>query len=215
MPARFPIRFTGVNKAMVLLGVVPEHCRVEVDDGELRVRMAWLFHLDVPRAYVRSVGRYEGPGVGLGRPRLAGEVAGERLVVGTRPDRARPSRAAVGSSASPVEVRTLVVSVEDPDGLIGGPYDAPVDAGQGDTASRTLPPLDPDRGQLTVVLVQPAADADQHVVVGLVELRAGLEPNVDRLDGGLDGAVHDVPSRLSAVDAHSGRIAPGYDTYPG
>ena len=55
MPARFPIRFTGANRAMVLLGIVPEHCRVEVDEAEFRVRMAWA----VPprRAARRACGR--------------------------------------------------------------------------------------------------------------------------------------------------------------
>ena len=60
MPARFPIRFTGLNRAMVVLGAIPEHCRVEVDEGELRVRMSWFFSLDVPRANVQSATQDDG-----------------------------------------------------------------------------------------------------------------------------------------------------------
>ena len=118
MPARFPIRFTGANRAMVLLGVVPEHCRVEVDDGELRVRMAWLFSLDVPRVNVRSVAHDEGRVWGWG----AHGWRGKWLVNGSssglvRIDLDPPGRGRV--SGVGVEVRVLVVSVEDPDGLIG------------------------------------------------------------------------------------------------
>ena len=75
MPARFPIRFTGANKAMVLLGVVPEHCRVEVDDGELRVRMAWLVQAR-RAACQRALGRTRRrPGAGAGA-RTAGGGSG-------------------------------------------------------------------------------------------------------------------------------------------
>jgi hypothetical protein len=117
MPARFPIRFTGANRAMALLGVVPEHCRVEVDDGELRVRMSWLFRLDVPRVHVRSVAREEGGVWGWG----AHGWRGKWLVNGSSSGLVRielepPGRGRV--SGVGVEVRVLVVSVEDPDGVI-------------------------------------------------------------------------------------------------
>ncbi len=117
MPVRFPIRFTGASRAMVMLGVVPEHCRVEVDDGELRVRMAWLFSLDVPRVNVRSVAREEGRVWGWG----AHGWRGKWLVNGSssglvRIDLDPPGRGRVAGVG--VEVRVLVVSVDDPDGLI-------------------------------------------------------------------------------------------------
>ncbi len=117
MPARFPIRFTGANKAMVLLGVVPEHCRVEVDDGELRVRMAWLFRLDVPRAQVRSVARDDG--------RVWGWAAhgwrGKWVVNGSSSGLVRIELDPAGHgrvAGFDVEVRVLMVSVEDPDALV-------------------------------------------------------------------------------------------------
>ena len=51
---RFPIRFTGLNKAMVVLGITPKSSRVEVGQDELRVTLSWAFKLVVPRAAVRS-----------------------------------------------------------------------------------------------------------------------------------------------------------------
>jgi hypothetical protein len=117
MPARFPIRFTGANRAMVLLGIVAEHCRVEVDDGELRVRMAWAFSLDVPRVNVRSVAPEHGRVWAWG----AHGWRGKWLVNGSSSGLVRieldpPGRGRVAGVG--VEVRILVVSVEDPDGLI-------------------------------------------------------------------------------------------------
>jgi hypothetical protein len=116
-PARFPIRFTGANKAMVLLGVVPEHCRVEVDEGEFRVLMAWLFQLDVPRANVRSAARDDGRVLGWG----AHGWRGKWLVNGSSSGLVRieldpPGHGRV--AGVPVTVRVLRVSVDDPDGLV-------------------------------------------------------------------------------------------------
>ena len=118
MPARFPIRFTGLNRAMVLLGVVPEYCRVEVDEGELRVRMAWLFSLDVARTNVQSAALDGGRMWGWG----AHGWHGTWLVNGSSSGLVRleldpPGRGRVMGIG--VEVRVLRVSVEDPDGLIG------------------------------------------------------------------------------------------------
>ena len=117
MPARFPIRFTGANRAMALLGIAPDRCRVEVDEGELRVRMAWAFRLDVPRAKVRAAARDErrvwGSGVHGWR--------GKWLVNGSSSGLARieldpPGHARV--IGFPVRIRVLVVSVEDPPALL-------------------------------------------------------------------------------------------------
>ena len=118
MPARFPIRFTGLNRAMVLLGVVPEYGRVEVDEGELRVRMAWLFSLDVARTNVQSAALDGGRMWGWG----AHGWHGTWLVNGSSSGLVRleldpPGRGRVMGIG--VEVRVLRVSVEDPDGLIG------------------------------------------------------------------------------------------------
>ena len=214
LPARFPIRFTGANKAMVLLGVVPEQCRVEVDEGELRVRMAWLFRLDVParrRALGRGVATGGCSGWGAHGWRGTWLVNGSSSgLVRIELDPAGRGRV-VGRWQS--EVRVLVVSVEDPDalvdGLTGRAYEARR-AGRVTGARRCRRFIRTAASSLWSSSSQPQAQI-RTVVVGLVELGAGLEPSVDQLERGLDGAVHDVPSRpqLSAVDAHSGRIAPG------
>ncbi|MEX1007127.1 MAG: hypothetical protein WD271_04710 [Acidimicrobiia bacterium] len=117
MPARFPIRFTWANRAMVLLGIVPDHCRVEVDEGELRVRMAWAFRLDVPRANVRAAAHDD-------RRVWAWGVHGWRgtwLVNGSSSGLVRIELDPAGHgrvTGFPVRVRVLLVSVEDPDALV-------------------------------------------------------------------------------------------------
>jgi hypothetical protein len=117
VPIRFPIRFTGVNRVMALLGVVPEHCRVEVDDGEVRVRMSWIFHMDAPRANVRAARPDTGLVLGWG----AHGWRGQWLVNGSSSGLVRvefdpPVHARV--AGFPVRVRVLRVSVEDPAALI-------------------------------------------------------------------------------------------------
>ncbi|HEY7104948.1 MAG TPA: hypothetical protein VH986_00950 [Acidimicrobiia bacterium] len=117
MPVRFPMRFTGLNRAMVLLGVVPELCRVELDEAELRVRMSWVFHLDAPRASVRDARADHAPVLGWG----AHGWRGRWLVNGSSSGlvRLELEPAARGFTAGvPVRVRVLRVSVEDPDALV-------------------------------------------------------------------------------------------------
>jgi hypothetical protein len=123
-PARFPIRFTGINRAMVLVGIVPEECRVEVDDGELRVRMSWAFRLDAPRARVQSValdtGRVWGWGAHGWHRRWLVNGSSQGLV------RVEFSPAVRAHTAGfPVLVERLRVSVEDPDALLAA-LEAPV-----------------------------------------------------------------------------------------
>jgi hypothetical protein len=117
VPARFPIRFTGVNRALVVLGIVPEQCRVEVDDGEVRVLMSWAFRLDAPRARVRSVARDHGRVWGWGahgwRGRWLVNGSSQNLVRVEFDPGVRARCAGVG-----VRVDVLRVSVEDPDGLV-------------------------------------------------------------------------------------------------
>ena len=117
MPARFPIRFTGLNRAMVLLGVVIEHCRVEVDDGEIRVRMSWLFTLDAPRRNVRSVAPDHSAVLGWG----AHGWGGTWLVNGSSSGLVRiefDPQVHARVAGFPVVVRVLRVSVEDPEALV-------------------------------------------------------------------------------------------------
>jgi hypothetical protein len=117
VPARFPIRFTGANRALAVLGIVPEQCRVEVDDGEVRVRMAWAFRLDAPRARVRSVavdhGRVWGWGAHGWRGRWLVNGSSQNLVR-VEFDSAVPAH----SAGIAVRVDALRVSVDDPDSLV-------------------------------------------------------------------------------------------------
>jgi hypothetical protein len=118
-PTRFPIRFTGANRAMVLLGFLPASCAVELDERDLRVHMSWAFYLRAPRTSVRSAAPDTRPVMGWG-------VHGWRgtwLVNGSSSGIVRvaldPPAHAWLMEVFPLRVHTLRVSVEDPDGLIG------------------------------------------------------------------------------------------------
>jgi hypothetical protein len=114
---RFPIRFTGLNRAMSILGLTPGRSWVEVDDETLRVRMGWAFVLDAPRLSVRDArldhDRVLGWGVHGWRGRWLVNGSSSRLV---RIDFGPPVHARMGPI--PLGVRELRVSVDDPDGLV-------------------------------------------------------------------------------------------------
>jgi hypothetical protein len=113
---RFPIRFTGLNRAMRLVGLTSGNSWVEVGDT-LRVRMGWAFRADVPLESVRD-------------PRLDDRRvwawgvhgrAGRWLVNGSSSgivciDLEPPSFAKLGPVL--VTLRELRVAVEDPRGLV-------------------------------------------------------------------------------------------------
>ena len=46
---RFPIRYTGANHAMVVLGLTPGNSRVEVFEDRIEVRMGWAFRATIDR----------------------------------------------------------------------------------------------------------------------------------------------------------------------
>jgi hypothetical protein len=102
---------------MVLLGIVPEHCRVEVDASELRVRMAWAFRLDVPRMSVRSVALDDRRAWGWG----AHGWRGTWLVNGSSSGLVRIELDPAGHgrvAGFPAHVRVLLVAVEAPEALV-------------------------------------------------------------------------------------------------
>jgi len=114
---RFPIRFTGVNRAMSALGLTPSRSWAEVDDERLRVRMGWAFTLDAALVSVREARRdherVTGWGVHGWRGRWLVNGSSSRLVrIGFGP----PVRARTGPIR--LTVRELRVSVDDPDGLV-------------------------------------------------------------------------------------------------
>jgi hypothetical protein len=114
---RFPILFTGLNRAMGVLGLSPSRSWVEVGDDQLRVRMSWAFSLDAPLVNVRDAGpdsgRVGGWGVHGWRGRWLVNGSSSGLV---RVDLCPPARGRMGPV--PISVRQLRVSVEDPDGLV-------------------------------------------------------------------------------------------------
>jgi hypothetical protein len=114
---RFPIRFTGLNRTMGVLGLSPSRSWVEVDDDVLRVRMGWAFRLDAPREHIRDVrpddDRVWSWGVHGWRGRWLVNGSSSGLV---RIDFNPPVRARMGPV--PLTVRELRVSVEDPAGVV-------------------------------------------------------------------------------------------------
>jgi len=114
---RFPIRFTGLNKAMVVLGITPGGSYVDVTDETVTVRMSWAFRARVERPSIAGATPFRGRVWGWGVHGWRGEwlVNGSSsglVTVGIAP----PARARV--IGWPVALRTLHVAVDDPDGLI-------------------------------------------------------------------------------------------------
>jgi len=115
---RFPIRFDAayglLSRALLL---PPTDSFVELDGDEVQVRMAWAFVARFPRWAVRSSGMY-------GRKPLSRGVhgwAGRWLVNGSGQgivalELAPGQRASV--VGYPVRLQELLVSVEDPPGLM-------------------------------------------------------------------------------------------------
>ena len=117
--ARFAIDYSRWNKRLFgLLGLGPRFSEVVVDDTDLRVRMGWAFHADVPRADIRRVV------AATERPFFAWGVHGWRgrwLVNGSSDGIVRveidpPARA--WTLGIPVRLRIVYISLADPDGFI-------------------------------------------------------------------------------------------------
>ena len=116
-PVRFPIRFTGANRALAVLGVVPSQCRVELDEAQLHVCFGWAFTMHAPLADVRGAAPDDGPVWAWG----AHGWRGQWLVNGSSSGIVRiefepPAHA--HTAGVPVTVRVLRVSLDDPDGLL-------------------------------------------------------------------------------------------------
>ncbi len=116
---RFPIRFDrAYGWLSSAIGLRPAESWVEVDGTAVEVRMAWGFRARFPRAAVRGARPY------ARRPFSRGVHGwgGEWLVNGSADglveiELAPPQPARV--VGFPVRLETLLVSVEDPDGLRG------------------------------------------------------------------------------------------------
>jgi hypothetical protein len=118
---RFPIRFTGLNHTMALVGMVPSRCSVDLIDepagARIHVRMGMWFDLEAPLDTVQSAepdtDRVLGWGVHGWRDQWLVNGSSQGLV---RIIFAPTQRAWMG--AVPLRVRVLRVSLDDPDGLV-------------------------------------------------------------------------------------------------
>jgi hypothetical protein len=114
---RFPILFTGANKAMAALGLTAGNSSVEVGSETLRVRMGWAFSAEAPLASVRSAAEDHDSVWGWG----AHGWRGVWLVNGSSQNLVRVDFDPPGRARTlgwPITLHALRVSVEDPAGLI-------------------------------------------------------------------------------------------------
>ena len=114
---RFPILFTGINTAMVVIGVTRSGSYVDVGPDVVRVRLGWAFRATIDRAAVRSADHDHDRVWGWG----AHGWRGRWLVNGSSSGLVRVEidpRARAWVVGVPVRLTVLRVSVTDPDGLI-------------------------------------------------------------------------------------------------
>jgi hypothetical protein len=117
MTTRFPIRFTGLNRAMAVLGMSPARSWVEIDDEVIRVRMGWAFKLDAPLVTIRDARRDTtrvwswGVHGWRGRWLVNGSSSG-LVQIDVNP------AVSARMGPFPITVRELRVSVDDPEGLV-------------------------------------------------------------------------------------------------
>ena len=114
---RFPIRFTGANRAMAALGISRSESYVELDEAQVHVQLSWAFRLRASLADVRSAVLDDGRVMGWG----AHGWRGRWLVNGSSSGLVRlelDPRARAQVAGIPVRVRVLRVSLEDPAALI-------------------------------------------------------------------------------------------------
>ena len=105
---------------MVSVGLTPRRSYLDIGPDSVRVRMGWAFQADLPRSSIVSVHRVEKnpyPGSfgahGWRGRWLVNGAAGPLVSIELEP----PVRARV--ARFPVRLRELLVSVEDPEGLVG------------------------------------------------------------------------------------------------
>jgi hypothetical protein len=115
--ARIPIRFGHLKPLFTLLGITPGSSHLDVASDRVRVRMGWAFGAELPRTSIRSVRRVPNAisiGVHGWRGRwLVNGAAGPLVAVAIDP----PAPARV--LGVPIRLRELIVSVDDPDAVIG------------------------------------------------------------------------------------------------
>jgi hypothetical protein len=116
---RFAISYHPVLRLLfTTFGMGPAGSGATLTDDELRIRMGWAFRARIPRRAVAGVERVRIPLIlGWGVHGWAGRWAVNGARTGTvRLDLDPPSRARV--CGVPVRLRTLWLSLSDPDGLL-------------------------------------------------------------------------------------------------
>lgn len=114
---RFGFRFGVWRSVLTVLGMGPARSRIDIGDETVDVRMGWAFRAGIPRSSITAVRRdrdkWWGVGVhgGRGRWLVNGSVHSIVAVDVDPPARAR----VVGV---PVTLRTLYLSVDDPDAFV-------------------------------------------------------------------------------------------------
>lgn len=125
---RLPIRFTGANRLMVVLGLTSGNSYVDVSASDVVVRLGWAFRASVARSSVQSVAPDDDRVWGWGAHGWNGRWLVNGSSSGIVRIELRPaSRARV--AGFPVSLRELRVSVDDPEGLERAL--APLDTGAG------------------------------------------------------------------------------------
>jgi len=114
----FDIDYSRGNRVLMgVIGVGPRFSRVVLDDQEVRVRMGWSFHTDIPLADIQGVGATVRPFFAWGAHGWRGRwlVNGSsKGIVAIEID--PPARGwAIGF---PLRLRVVYVSLADPEGFI-------------------------------------------------------------------------------------------------
>lgn len=118
----FAISYDGLAWLAALCGAGPRSSRVEVDADQVRVRMGSSFRLDIPRRCVRGISQDVGP---VGITRGVHGRDGRWLAIGSPEGLVRLTldppcytERGVGTLLRRAMVRSLILSLADPDGFV-------------------------------------------------------------------------------------------------
>lgn len=117
MAERFGIRFSGLNRAMTVLGLRPANSDVVVTADMLTVRMGWAFRATFPRSSIAEADHDDGRVLGWG----VHGWRGRWLVNGSSSNIVRVDldpHAQARIAGIPVKLSQLRVSIDHPEGLI-------------------------------------------------------------------------------------------------
>ena len=116
-PQEFPVRYGVFRPLLSVLGGGPGFSGVTVDGDRMRVRMGWMFRAEIPMTSITGAERHRGlvGGIGVHGWRGTWLVNGSaKGVVSVHIDPPAPARVL----GVPVKLRTLQVSVEEPEELL-------------------------------------------------------------------------------------------------